>query len=81
MIVDGLGHVSLDSAPTVAAVNNIQPNIHQGKLILGSYMSTVKYPRIKVMKNWKWNQNLSFFSYFDFDRINILGIEVVFTLN
>ncbi len=32
MIVDGLGHVSLDSAPTVAAVNNIQPNIHQGKV-------------------------------------------------
>jgi len=30
MIVDGLGHVSLDSAPAVAAVNNIQPNIHQG---------------------------------------------------
>ena len=33
MIVDGLGHVSLDSQPVqpVAAVNNIQPNIHQGK--------------------------------------------------
>ena len=32
MIVDGLGHVSLDSQPVhpVAAVNNIQPNIHQG---------------------------------------------------
>lgn len=33
MIVDGLGHVSLDSAPTVAAVNNIQPNIHQGSIL------------------------------------------------
>jgi hypothetical protein len=32
MIVDGLGHVSLDSQPVqpVAAVNNVQPNIHQG---------------------------------------------------
>lgn len=33
MIVDGLGHVSLDSAPAVAAVNNIQPNIHQGLIL------------------------------------------------
>ena len=49
MIVDGLGHVSLDSgAPGSALANNTlsQANIHQGKI-----KDTFKYVMIHYLKN------------------------------